>query len=215
MPGCCYGVLFHCHPHPTNISVSFNREKWTKQYVDVCCEFDFLLLYAGLLISRGPYCKYRFNKYKLHILCFYKLKIPRCIQEWGDAELWCTPSKQPLHCFGSQLAFTTSLENVAAAPVPTERGVSTAMWPEAVPEALLRNLNGTRKIARSYFKGGEKGKAAAMFPDGSGAYLTLWDMCKGVSISSKMAPFTLEPLRLASCRSQPDRSQFWIAESSC
>lgn len=37
---------------------------------------------------------------------------------------------------------------------------------------------------------------------------TLCDMCSGVSISSKMAPFTLEPLRLASCRSQPDRSQF-------
>lgn len=40
-------------------------------------------------------------------------------------------------------------------------------------------------------------------------YLTLWDMCKGVSISSKIAPFTLDPLKLASCRSQPERSQFW------
>lgn len=40
------------------------------------------------------------------------------------------------------------------------------------------------------------------------SYLTLCDMCKGVSISSKMAPFTLEPRRFASCRSQPDRSQF-------
>lgn len=40
------------------------------------------------------------------------------------------------------------------------------------------------------------------------SYLTLWDMCSGVSISSKMAPLTLEPRRLASCRSQPDRSQF-------
>lgn len=40
------------------------------------------------------------------------------------------------------------------------------------------------------------------------SYLTLCDMCSGVSISSKMAPFTLDPLRLASCRSQPDRSQF-------
>lgn len=40
-------------------------------------------------------------------------------------------------------------------------------------------------------------------------YRTLWDMCRGVSISSKMAPFTLEPLRLASWRSHPDRSQFW------
>lgn len=29
-------------------------------------------------------------------------------------------------------------------------------------------------------------------------YRTLWDMCRGVNISSKMAPFTLEPLRLAS-----------------
>lgn len=34
-------------------------------------------------------------------------------------------------------------------------------------------------------------------------------MCRGVSISSKMAPFTLEPLRLASWRSHPERSQFW------
>lgn len=40
------------------------------------------------------------------------------------------------------------------------------------------------------------------------SYLTLCDMCRGVSISSKMAPFTLEPRRFASCRSQPDRSQF-------
>lgn len=40
-------------------------------------------------------------------------------------------------------------------------------------------------------------------------YRTLWDMCRGVSISSKMAPFTLEPLRLASWRSHPERSQFW------
>lgn len=41
------------------------------------------------------------------------------------------------------------------------------------------------------------------------SYLTLWDMCKGVSISSKMAPFTLDPLKLASCKSQPERSQFY------
>lgn len=41
------------------------------------------------------------------------------------------------------------------------------------------------------------------------SYLTLWDMCSGVSISSKMAPLTLEPRRLASCRSQPERSQFY------
>lgn len=41
-----------------------------------------------------------------------------------------------------------------------------------------------------------------------GGYLTLCDMCSGVSISSKMAPFTLEPRRFASWRSQPDRSQF-------
>lgn len=40
------------------------------------------------------------------------------------------------------------------------------------------------------------------------SYLTLCDMCSGVSISSKMAPFTLEPRRFASCRSQPERSQF-------
>ena len=40
------------------------------------------------------------------------------------------------------------------------------------------------------------------------SYLTLCDMCRGVSISSKMAPFTFDPLRLASCRSQPDKSQF-------
>lgn len=43
----------------------------------------------------------------------------------------------------------------------------------------------------------------------SGPYLTLWDMCRGVSISSKMAPFTLDPLKFASWRSHPDRSQFW------
>lgn len=46
----------------------------------------------------------------------------------------------------------------------------------------------------------------------SASYLTLWDMCRGVSISSKMAPFTLDPLKFASCRSQPDRSQFWWGE---
>lgn len=40
------------------------------------------------------------------------------------------------------------------------------------------------------------------------SHLTLCDMCSGVSISSNIAPFTLEPLRLASWRSQPDRSQF-------
>ena len=47
-----------------------------------------------------------------------------------------------------------------------------------------------------------------VFQKGRENHLTLWDMCRGVSISSKMAPFTLDPRRLASWRSQPDRSQF-------
>lgn len=34
------------------------------------------------------------------------------------------------------------------------------------------------------------------------------DICKGVSISSKEAPFKLAPRRLASCKSLPERSQF-------
>lgn len=45
-------------------------------------------------------------------------------------------------------------------------------------------------------------------PADAPSYLTLCDICRGVSISSKMAPFTLEPRRFASCRSQPERSQF-------
>lgn len=44
------------------------------------------------------------------------------------------------------------------------------------------------------------------------SHLTLWDICNGVSISSNMAPFTLEPLRLASWRSHPDKSQFCKAK---
>lgn len=65
------------------------------------------------------------------------------------------------------------------------------------------------------WQGGEKKKVISktfcildFFLQPWNSHLTLCDMCSGVSISSNIAPFTLEPLRLASWRSQPDRSQF-------
>lgn len=39
-------------------------------------------------------------------------------------------------------------------------------------------------------------------------YLIACDICRGVSMSSNAASFKFAPLRLASCRSLPDRSQF-------
>ncbi len=62
--------------------------------------------------------------------------------------------------------------------------------------------------------GGEEHYGSQLWPRCEPSYLTLCDMCRGVSISSKMAPFSLDPLRLASCRSQPDRSQFCREETA-
>ena len=39
-------------------------------------------------------------------------------------------------------------------------------------------------------------------------HLTVWAMCNGFNISSNAAPFRLAPRKLASCKSQPDKSQF-------
>ena len=44
-------------------------------------------------------------------------------------------------------------------------------------------------------------------------YRTAWAMCRGFNISSNAAPFRFAPRRLASCKSQPDKSQFWRKKS--